>query len=426
MIDFNKLNITYLCETNLLENNLIDWHQSTNLQTGEMIYPIRGKYNNINIKVNPTRKELNGSIHKLYNILNGKGDHNHNDFNFNQIVWTIKHLKNVLSLDLNKTIIENLEIGLNIETTEDPTTILNDNLIVWSYKEPTKNNEYNGKGKYIEFETSQYYFKIYNKGKQYETGTYILRIEAKIIRNETLKKIGLSNLQDLSNKAKITALLEFLYQSFDSVVMVDKNPLERITDPKEKEIIQNGINPKYWISINGMKRKRFKDKFDDIIEKHELNQTYKEIKTKLKNKGQKLLECYEMNDFENKTTEPEKDKMLRNEPYIYIHNVTSKKCIITGVDITHQKDDSHFLSENSIMKIYETDSKEFERLNKDFGPKTGDAKTLNEICYYIAHNIRNRDSNKRHEVKRKIVKYQNSLFPLDPTIDLIDNRYLNI
>lgn len=412
MIDFNKLNISYLCETDLLENNLIDWHQYTNLQTGEMIYPIRGKYNNINIKVNPTRKELNGSIHRLYNILNEKGDHNHNDFNFNQIGWTIEHLKKLLSLDLHKTKIENIEVGLNIETKEDPTIILNDNLIVWSYKEPSKNNEYNGKGKYIEFETSQYFFKIYDKGKQYETGTFILRIETKIIRNETLKKIGLSNLFDLTSKAKINRLLEFLYQSFDNVVMIDKYPLECIKNPKEKEIIQNGINPKYWTSINGMKRKRFKKKFDDIIEKHNLNQTYKEIKTKLKDKGQKLLECYEMNDFVNGTIDPKNSKMLRNEPYIYIHNITQRICKITGIDISHQKEESRFLSKVSIMKLYETDKKVFEDLKNRFGPRKPEKMTFDKLCLEIAHNIRNRDSNKRHEMVRKTEFYRNSLFPL--------------
>ncbi|MFZ1749420.1 MAG: hypothetical protein WAU01_04490, partial [Saprospiraceae bacterium] len=289
---------------------------------------------------------------------------------------------------------------------------------VWNYKQPSTNNDYNGNGKFIEFETSQYYFKIYDKGKQYNTGINIMRIECKIKRNETLKKIGITNLEDLTVKANITALLEFLYQSFTSTLIIDNDPLKQIIDPKEKEIIKDGINPKHWTSLKGMQRKRFKDKFDTIIEKYDLNQIYKEIESQLKTKGQTLLECYEMNDFQNETKETEKGNMLRNEPYIYIHNVTVRKCIITGIEITHQKGDSLFLSENSIFKIYETDGKEFERLNNDFGPKAGDYKTLNELCYYIAHNIRNKDSNKRHEIKRKTEYYKNSLFPLSNTMHL--------
>jgi len=411
MIDFLKLNISYLSENQLLENKSIDWHQSIDLQTGEMIYPIRGKYHNMSIKLNPTLKELEGSIHKLYNILNGKGDHNHNDFNFNQIGWTIEHLKNVFSLDINKTI-SNLETGLNIEINEDPTDILNNNLIGWSCKEPSKNTNYNGNGKFIEFKISEYFFKIYDKGKQYNTGTNIMRIECKIKRNETLKKIGLSNLEDLTQKTNITSLLEFLYQSFTKTLIIDNDPLKQITDPKEKEIIKDGINPKRWTSLKGMQRKRFKDKFDTIIEKYNLNQIYKEIESKLKDKGKQLLECYEMNDFQNETKETEKGNMLQNESYINIHNLTRRICRITGLDITHQKGESKFLSQLSIKRIFETEPETFKTLISNFSPKEPETMSFDKLCLEIAHNIRNRDSNKRNEINRKTAYYKNSLFPL--------------
>ena len=413
MIDYLKLKISNLSESDLLRNTFLDWHQNTSLDTGEMIYPIRGHYHNMDIKINPTFKQLSGSIHVLYNLLKTGSKQNYNDFNLCQVNEMIHHINDVFSLDLNKTIIQNLEIGLNIQTEDDPTTILSQNLIVWNFKNYKINNDYNGKGKFIEFETSQYYFKLYDKGKHYNTGTHTLRIEVKIMRNETLNKLGVNCLNDLTDKAKIKALLSFLYKTFEKAVIIDKNPLQALKDAKDKEIIQNGINPLFWTSIKcRKKRQRFKNKFDDIIKKYGLNRIYNEIDNKLKSKGQELLICPVLNNFKNETIEPEKDRMSRFEPYIYFQNETQRKCIITGLDISHQKDDSLFLSECSILKLFDNDKNEFDRLKNSFGPRGKKEFNLKDLCYYMAHNIRNRHSNKRHEIKRKRKKYENSLFPL--------------
>lgn len=417
MIDNSKSDISYISEKQLLENSSIDWHQKTNLGTGEMKYPIVGTYHNMSIIIKPQSKVLKGSLHQLYNILQGKGKQNYDSFDFHQIQWTIEHLKKFLSLDIKNTIIENLEIGLNIETNENPETILNKNLIAWDCREPTTNDDYNGKGKYLNFKKSDYIFKIYYKGKQYNTGTHIMRIECKIMRNEKLRKIGLSNLEDLTLTHNITALLEFLYQSFTNTLIIDNDPLKQIIDLKEKEIIKDGINPKYWISIKGMQKSRFKKKIDTIIEKYNLNQIYKDIKSKLRTKGKELLKCYDMNDFQNIQSNIQNSEMLRYEPYIYIHNLTQRKCKITGIDITHQKSESKFLSMSSIKRIYETEPETFKTLIGNFSPKEPETMDFDKLCLEIAHNIRNRESNRRREIERKTIIYKCSLFPL-PEINI--------
>lgn len=424
MIDFLKLNISHLSKSDLLNNSLFEWEQCVNLNTAELNYPIIGKYFNMKIKINPSYKVLSGSIHILSNEIKKSRNQNHNDFNYDKLKEMIFHLQEVFKLKLDEIIIQNLEIGLNINTLKTPEGILKENLIVWNSKEPSTNNEYNGKGKYIEFVKSQYFVKIYDKGKQYNQTENILRFECKIMRNEYLNKYGINTLNDLLDKVKLRLLQDFLFDTFKDCLIVDNNSTVTIVGPKEREIFKDGINPKYWSRIKGMRKKRFKDSFNQILEKYSLNTIKKEIENSLKAKGEKLMNCYEMNDFQNIQSDSQNNEMLRNEPYIYIHNITVRKCIITGIDITDQKGDSLFLSENSIFKIHETDGKEFERLNNEFGPKTGDYKTLNELCYYIAHNIRNRDSNKRHEIKRKTEYYKNSLFPLDINSIIENNNNL--
>lgn len=413
MIDFLKLNVSYLLKMALLNNPLIEWKQETNLNTGEMMYPIKGKYFNMDIKINPTFIVISGSIHKLRNELKTSQNQNYDDFTFDDVIDMILHLKDVFNFNLNDTIIENLEIGLNIHTNKAPESILNENLIVWNFKTPAKNKDYNGKGKYIEFDTSQYYFKIYDKGKQYDRQENILRIECKVKRNEFLNKYGIHSLHDLLIRDHLKALQDYLFKSFTLCIIVDDRSPETITEPKERDIFNKGINPMNWTSFqNRSTKKRFKDNFIQVVEKYSLNTIHKEIESKLRTKGKELLGCYEMNDFQNIEIQSQNTEMLRNEANIYIHNVTQRKCKITGIDITHQKGESKFLSQLSIKRIFETEPETFKTLISNFSPKEPETMSFDKLCLEIAHNIRNRDSNKRNEINRKTAYYKNSLFPL--------------
>lgn len=414
MIDFIKLNISYLSKTGLLQNSLFTWSQVTDLQTGEMKYPIKGKYKNLDIKINPTRKELSGSIHKLRNELKTSQNQNYDDFRFIDFLEMVQHLKDVFNLDLNKTIIENLEIGMNIHTDKEPERILNENLVTWNYMTPTKNKTYNGTGKYIEYETSQYYFKIYDKGKQYDRTENILRIEYKVKRNEFSAKLGIRTLSDLTHITNIEPLTEFLYRTFDMCLIVDNLTSEYITEPKDRELFIKGTNPFTWATFkNRATRKRLKDNFERILKDYKLDTIKIELSKQLKIKGEHLMKCYEMNDFQNTESEPPNDEMLRNETYIYIHNVTPRKCKITGIDITHQKEESKFVSAKTVIMLFDSDRNKFNELMKSFSPKNPDQMSFTDLCKEVAHNVRNRDSNKRHEIKRKTDYYRNSLFPLN-------------
>lgn len=413
MIDFIKLNVSYLTETALLNNPLIKWDKNYSDETGELKHPIKGKYFNMDIILNPTLRIIKGSIHILRNEIKTAYNQNYDDFTFDDAKEMILHLRDVFNLDLDKTIIENLEIGLNIHTNKTPERILNENLIVWNDKMPSINNNYNGKGKYIEFVTIQYYIKIYDKGKQYDRPENILRFECKIIRNEFLSKYGIRTLNDLLVKDHLKRLQAFLFESFTLCVVVDDLSPKTISEPKEREIFTKGINPIIWASIKGMQKKRFKVSFFELLEKYSLNTIHKEIESKLRAKGKELLECYEMNDFQNVEIQSQNTGMLRNEPYIYIQNVTQRKCKITGIDITQQKGESKFLSQASIKRIFETEPETFKTLLSNFSPKEPERMSFDKLCLEIAHNIRNRDSNKRHEIIKKTEYYRNSFFPID-------------
>ena len=413
MLDFNKWNISYLKENELLENPLINWMQNIFLETGELKYPIIGKYYNLIFKINPTRKEISGSLHKLFNELKFNQNQNYNDFTYNDLKQVIFHLKDVFGLNLEKTIIENLEIGLNINTSKMPASILDENLIVWKNIQKSKNIDYDGKGKYIQFDQTQFYFKIYDKGNQYEQDKNILRLECKIVRNELLNKFRISNVSDLLNKDCIKALLNFLYESISECIIVDNLTPGTIIEPNEKEIFTNGINPMMWNNFkNRTEKKRFKDKFISIIEKYDLQTIKKEIVNKSIAKGESLF-CYDLNDLQQPERIISNTDLLRNELYIYVQSVTPKKCIITGIDISHQKGESKFLSAKSIENISESDPETFLKLLRLFSPRNAKEMTFKKLCQEVAHNIRNSDSNARQKFMKNSIYFENSMFPIE-------------
>lgn len=433
MIDFIKMNISYIQESDLLNNHLIDWKRKVNISTGEMEYPITGKYHNMDIIINPKRKEMSGSIHKLRNEIKKGQNQNYDDFPFYDLKKMIYHIKDVFNLNLVRTIIENLECGLNTNTHHKPETILYKNLIVWSDMEPSKNKSFDGKGKYIEFEKSQYSVKIYDKGKQAGQTDHIMRFEYKSIKNEYIKKIGIRTLNDLLDRDKIQLVLNHLYESFGMSIIVDDINPETITSPRDRQIFVKGINPKTWTTFDndskGRKAKeRFNKSLNDILEKYNLNTIKKEIDTNLREKGDYLLKCHTLTDIvqskddlsechtltdistqpDQSSTWSENTKMSQNDTYIYGQFVTSCKCIITGIDISHQTTNRKYLLESSIKEIRETAPETFMKLEREYRPQRNNIIKYVDVCKEIAHRIRR----KYQTLQVKEVVYMYSLFPL--------------
>lgn len=86
-------------------------------------------------------------------------------------------------------------------------------------------------------------------------------------------------------------------------------------------------------------------------------------------------------------------------------------CVITGIDISHQKDSSKFLSEHSVKQFLDSDPESFEKLKLKFCPNY-DRKEIDQICYDIAHNIRNSESNFKQQIQTRKKNIQNHCFHL--------------
>lgn len=421
MIDFIKLNVSYLSEKELIQNSCIEWSQETNLKTGEMIYPIRGKYKTLDITINPKRKEISGSLHKFWNAINGKGNQNFDDFSFPDLQMTLNYLQQFLNLEPGISNIENIEYGLNVNIDYSPKTILTRNLIVWSGLTASKNLSFSHKGKFLEFEKARYSFKIYDKGKQAMLNENLIRIEVKAIRNEYLSSFEINTLQDIKETAKLQILFRDLKERFSSCIIVDDLSGERITKPKDRKDFIKGINPLTWSSFdngpaNRKRKERFTKRFNEILEIYQLTTIKNHIIKALHEKGENLLKCHKWNDFktipersiQKNNMKPEPGKMSQSEPYIYLPFVTMDKCIITGLSISHQNTNKTYILKNTIKDLSIKEPETFEELKKRFKPAKWQKITFDELCDEIAHRIRR----KFQTLKEKRERYKNSLFPL--------------
>ena len=144
---------------------------------------------------------MKGSFHKFYN----QGEHNHNDFTFSDFVDVVIQLYQFFHIDPFKINLNNIEFGVNVQTSFDPADFLN-SLLLYRTTIPEVTRDRNTH--IVEFVNQQYILKIYNKGLQYGLNRWILRFEVKFIKMQPLKGIGIQNIGDLLNIVKLREMGE--------------------------------------------------------------------------------------------------------------------------------------------------------------------------------------------------------------------------
>jgi hypothetical protein len=463
-MDYIKLNVSNALNREILLNDArFNWMETRNKETNEIEYPIKGKLDKcFDIVVNPQRIELSGSIHKLFNNLHTGTPQNYDDFECYKLLFIISYLEQNLKMDTSKAWIENLEIGINIKTAWNPSQVINNNLICHiKHSYNIHDQSFSGKGKQMSISTTQKDFKLYDKGRESKINQNIFRIEVKHKRNESLKKHGIKYLSCLKDTSKIKKALQTeINELIDNLIFVDVlEPLKNF-EPEQRELFINGINPKHWNSLTGKKKQRFKDKFLKLLSDYNLDTIKTDLKEIANIKVNELFEmseikksipddkgtCHKRNDFEpvplvrpqmfehfQRIKNPEHltstkykgtchklndfervcpARMSQIEHYVYVQNMTSsKKCIISGIDISTQKKHSKFVSAKTLREIYNTAPARYKEILNKYGFDLRN-ETKQKQFHEISHRIRTRQSDYKKRYRKAKPKYQYSLFPL--------------
>ena len=298
MIDLLKfyMNNRKLFIKNIENSNEVDLRMCINSKTGEILEKQTAHYKNLFIEITENRATIKGSIHKYFNIFEGHGEQNYNDFSFCDFKYALNRLQNALDINGNDTYITNLEFGLNIDIEEEPQKLIDNYILMYDYKMPNRNEKFYGKGDYLEFKTTDYSLKIYNKSKQHSLkNRNILRVELKITGARYLKKhFNIYTVNDL-DRDRFKMLFDKLLEHFDKLLIVDTLSLKNNHRMDEMIFFQNGISATYWKDlknkVSSKVRYRFKNDFNNLLNKYRLLKTKKKLRILLVKKYKELMDC---------------------------------------------------------------------------------------------------------------------------------------
>lgn len=245
MIDFVKIWIRNAQTVNGLQYNpVLDFTGTHSRASGEIHdYPITARYKNLEFAIkSATFAQISGSLHKFWN--NGT---NENDFTFPDLCKTIRNICETFQINPLNATIHNLEFGVNIHPDINATVFLKQ-VISYRLKTPSKPID-RKEGYFIEFELQDYFYKLYDKGKQYRTEN-TLRIEIKAMKSRCLDFARINTLADLLNLHKLHFLGQKLDKTFQDVILYDNTIKLAGLPQRMQKTLRDGRNPKYWEHLN--------------------------------------------------------------------------------------------------------------------------------------------------------------------------------
>lgn len=209
-----------------------------------------------------------GSLHKNYFI-----EQNYSRFTWVELQREINKVSEVLALKEADVKITHLELGVNVEVPFKVSPFLQHNLIACKNKPFNSYDPQHGYslGLYCPF--TQYRVKVYDKGNQYHLPDNLLRLEIHYMKMQLLKGYGIKKFSDLRDKERVYKLKHLLLKSWDDILVYDSsiNLQNDQLKPKDRGILLNGRNPKYWEQLKGVERNNKKKAYNKLVAAHGQN-----------------------------------------------------------------------------------------------------------------------------------------------------------
>ena len=295
MIDFIRIrfNNKELLETDLRDETKFKLITQLNYHDNEIIYPHKTNLENLEIIITEYAITIKNSLHKFYNIKNKNGNQNYTDFTYSNLRSVIKILnKNIV--DLENAIITQIEFGINITTPKKASHYVKNNIIMHKYSPHNHSLNFKGKGEYKQFDYSNYYIKVYDKGKQYNLDENILRFEVKYIKKIEFNKIGVTTINDLLNKQYLRLFFTNLLKRFDELTIIDDFYNNSKLNKEDIKKIESFTNYIQWAHLKTRVKRNLlskrKKEFKNILIERNLLTTKSTLRNLLINKFNYLIE----------------------------------------------------------------------------------------------------------------------------------------
>lgn len=276
MIDYVKIYLEDINLERLLFSSGLDFNCGISKTTGEIKETVLiAEHHFCKITIRNAKSEnpyilFTGSIHKMWNNLNGikapnydinkpyKG-YNGNQFTLNNIITIRTHLETLFDCKPSQMIFQNIELGINNVIGFNPHSYIKGLLY-------HKNIlfEFSHLGNNAQTQHNHFIFKIYNKSYQYKMTENVLRVELKITKMIEIKDLLIKSFSDI-NEITLLKAQTMLLNRFDEVMHYDYTINKNALTKRDKELLKNYSNPRYWIEdLKPNHRDRHKKKLKAI------------------------------------------------------------------------------------------------------------------------------------------------------------------
>jgi hypothetical protein len=433
MIDFIKIHDLPVDVENLLNNERLTFPLSNVATTGEVLNRWQpAKYRGLTFKVKGNNARLQFSPHKYFE----GGETNFRDFNINNIQDVISEISTVYGFDPQKSFINFIEIGVNVELNVDPNNLIN--CFVNYRNNPFDRLKTNGKGYGRVCETQQFEIKAYNKGLQNGLNYQLLRFEVKVKKMKFLERYGIHSLTlaDLTTPDVYPKFTAMLLDVLNRILIYNPEiSPDNFSNPKDRELFIVGRYAEHWQKLENTKRHRQTKRFAELAESDKIKQ---ELHQLISEKCNELTTCNhnsaqaktQQNNHFNETVEME--DLQQNNLSINGYNVAL--CIVTGLPMYNQQPGTKYLSSKGVKWYYENEPEIYKNILSPVLTKKWLQKNIdkpNEFYFIeIAHQLRNKDqnptNNPRNNTKKSYRNIESKGLKLWPMIETVDQEKLKL
>lgn len=206
--------------------------------------------------------QILGSLHRFSN----QGRDNLDDFTLNRLQTTLSELQIRCGVDPNRANLQTLEIGVNIPLDYPPDVIIRN---VISHRGRAYTPIYAGRrkvGKMCVY--TDYTIKLYDKGQQFPAAGNLLRFEFKALRQRVLEPFGVRTLADLMDKVKALRLGGLLLDKLADTVFYDFSFRGNELTEAQRLRFERYSNPNYWAQLDRRTLYKEGQRFAKLLEKY--------------------------------------------------------------------------------------------------------------------------------------------------------------
>jgi hypothetical protein len=384
------------------------------METGEQ-YTIKRiyKFYNLYFSLTYSSKDVydtlicKGSFHYLMN----KGKHNANKINFAQAKIFLLQFASLFKVDLFKLKLRPPEFGLNITIPFDVVEV-----VQHAFCEQRKEFSFNPphiktskiSGSPANESRLKFYSKYHDCPKYAEKD--LLRAELQFKKIRWLHSVDVFSIGDLLNVDNLKKISKKHIEMFEHIIVYDYT-INPPNNQRVKDKLRDYKSERYWRKLiqDCKQGKCYKDKYND--KKEDLNKLSKKYGSDLTHKILEIIRKQWVWFFE-KEKHPNYAPVFKPNYAPFIECITTtptKKCLVTGLDISMQKKDSYLLSHTGLKYLYVTNRPLYDNIKKKYLSILWVKVDLNVEIREIAHNIRNAHNNQRIKQQRLYPKHQLSL-----------------